>query len=129
MSTKRIFFLVSFAVVLCFALIGGVASAARAGIGDDVCPNANGENTNTCPPGQVGVAYSITFKLPAGQGCSPGEDVWSILGGGSPPGLSMSSSGTLSGTPTQAGAFSFFIQMALPDTPNCKARGTRRSEG
>ena len=89
-----------------------------------MCPNANGENTNTCPPGQVGVAYSITFKLPEGQGCSPGEDVWSIIGGGSPPGLSMSSSGTLSGTPTQPGAFSFFIQMALPDTPNCSSRDT-----
>ena len=36
----------------------------------------------------------------------------------------MSSSGTLSGTPTQAGAFSFFIQMALPDTPNCSSRDT-----
>jgi len=31
----------------------------------------------------------------------------------------MSSSGTLSGTPTQAGTFFFFIQMALPDNPNC----------
>jgi large repetitive protein len=119
LSTKRIFLLVSFAVALGFALVGGVTSDARAGIGDDVCPDANGEDTNTCPPGQVGVAYSITFKLPEGQGCSPGDDVWSIVAGASPPGLSMSSSGTLSGTPTQAGTFFFFIQMALPDNPNC----------
>ncbi len=119
MSRKRAVILFSFAVALSFALIGGIASDARAGIGDDVCPDAHGENTNTCPPGQVGVAYSITFKLPEGQGCSPGDDVWSIVGGEAPPGLSMSSSGTLSGTPTQAGAFFFFIQMALPDTPNC----------
>ena len=119
LNTKRLFLLVSFVVALGFALVGGVVSDASAGIGDDVCPDAHGENTNTCPPGQVGVAYSITFKLPEGQGCSPGEDVWSIVGGNSPPGLSMSSSGTLSGTPTQAGAFFFYIQMALPDTPNC----------
>ncbi len=119
LNTKRLFLLVSFVVALGFALVGGVVSDARAGIGDDVCPDAHGENTNTCPPGQVGVAYSITFKLPEGQGCSPGEDVWSIIGGDSPPGLSMSSSGTLSGTPTQAGAFFFYIQMALPDNPNC----------
>jgi large repetitive protein len=119
LSTKRIFLLVSFAVALGLALIGGVASDARAGIGDDVCPDAHGEDTNTCPPGQVGVAYSITFKLPEGQGCSPGDDTWSIVAGASPPGLSMSSSGTLSGTPTQAGTFFFFIQMALPDNPNC----------
>ena len=104
-------------VALAFAL-GGV-SEAGAGIGDDVCPDAHGEDTNTCPPGQVGVPYSITFKLPEGQGCSPGDDVWSVGGGSAPPGLSMSSSGTLSGTPTQAGAFVFDIQMALPDTPNC----------
>jgi hypothetical protein len=118
-SMKRIFLIVSFAVALGFALIGGVVSDARAGIGDDVCPDAHGEDTNTCPPGQVGVPYSITFKLPEGQGCSPGDDVWSIVAGASPPGLSMSSSGTLSGTPTQAGTFFFFIQMALPDNPNC----------
>jgi hypothetical protein len=31
----------------------------------------------------------------------------------------MSTSGTLSGTPTQAGTFHFFVQMALPDNPNC----------
>ena len=85
LNTKRLFLLVSFVVALGFALVGGVVSDASAGIGDDVCPDAHGENTNTCPPGQVGVAYSITFKLPEGQGCSPGEDVWSIVGGNSPP--------------------------------------------
>lgn len=106
-------------LVLAAAVALGIVSSASPGIGDDVCPNANGENTNTCPPGQVGVFYSITFRLPEGQGCSPGDDVWSIIAGTSPPGLSMSSSGTLSGIPTQAGTFKFFIQMALPDTPSC----------
>ena len=106
-------------IVALVSFAGVPLSDASAGIGDDVCPDVHGEDTNTCPPGQVGVPYSITFKLPEGQGCSPGEDVWSIVAGEAPPGLSMSSSGTLSGTPTQAGAFAFFIQMALPDTPNC----------
>jgi hypothetical protein len=110
-------FLIASVVALAFTV--GTVSEARAGIGDDVCPDARGEDTNTCPTGQVGVPYSITFKLPEGQGCSPGDDVWSVVGGAAPPGLSMSSSGTLSGTPTQAGAFVFDIQMALPDTPNC----------
>jgi putative Ig domain-containing protein len=31
----------------------------------------------------------------------------------------MSSRGTLSGTPTQAGIFRFYIQIALPDYPGC----------
>jgi hypothetical protein len=110
-------FLIASVVALAFTV--GTVSDARAGIGDDVCPDARGEDTNTCPTGQVGVPYSITFRLPEGQGCSPGDDVWSVVGGAAPPGLSMSSSGTLSGTPTQAGAFVFDIQMALPDTPNC----------
>jgi len=105
--------------VVALAFLVGAVSDARAGIGDDVCPDTHGEDTNTCPPGQVGVPYSITFKLPEGQGCGPEQDSWSIIGGNAPPGLSMSSSGTLSGTPTQAGTFAFFIQMALPDTPNC----------
>ncbi len=65
----------------------------------------------------MGVFYSITFKLPPGDGCGPGFDVWSIISGTSPPGLSMSTTGTLSGTPTQGGTFKFFIQMALPDIP------------
>lgn len=110
-------FLLVAVVVLAFAV--GAVSGARAGIGDDVCPDAHGEDTNTCPPGQVAVPYSITFKLPEGQGCGPDQDSWSIVGGAAPPGLSMSSSGTLAGTPTQAGTFVFDIQMALPDTPNC----------
>lgn len=119
MGRRRLSALFGVIAIVAFAFTAGAVSDARAGIGDDVCPDARGEDTNTCPPGQVGVPYSITFKLPEGQGCSPGDDVWSIVGGESPPGLSMSSSGTLAGTPAQAGAFVFDIQMALPDTPNC----------
>ncbi len=123
MGRRRLTALFGVVAVVALAFVVGAISDARAGIGDDVCPDAHGEDTNTCPPGQVGVPYSITFKLPEGQGCGPGQDSWSVVGGAAPPGLSMSSSGTLSGTPTQAGAFVFDIQMALPDTPNCN--GTR----
>jgi hypothetical protein len=120
MSAKRLLLILAVAA----AATLGLASSARSGIGDDVCPNANGENTNTCPTGQVGVFYSITFKLPPGDGCAPGQDVWSIISGTSPPGLSMSKRGTLSGTPTQAGTFKFYIQMALPDIPG-ECNGTK----
>lgn len=119
MGRGRFWALFGLVALVALAFAAAAVTDARAGIGDDVCPDANGENTNTCPPGRVGVSYSITFKLPEGQGCSPGEDVWSIVGGQAPPGLSMSSGGTLSGTPTQAGTFVFDIQMALPDTPTC----------
>gem|GEM_PF-3226917 len=119
MGGRRLAALFGLVAVVALAFTVGAVSDARAGIGDDVCPDAHGEDTNTCPAGRVGVPYSITFKLPEGQGCSPGDDVWSVVGGAAPPGLSMSSSGTLSGTPTQAGTFAFDIQMALPDTPSC----------
>jgi len=123
MGRRRLTALFGVVAVVALAFMVGAISGARAGIGDDVCPDAHGEDTNTCPPGQVGVPYSITFKLPEGQGCGPGQDSWSVVGGAAPPGLSMSSSGTLSGPPTQAGVFVFDIQMSLPDTPNCN--GTR----
>ncbi len=119
MSPKRLLLLLALASAVAMVAV----PSASPGIGDDVCPNAHGENTNTCPTGQVGVFYSITFRLPEGQGCAPGDDVWSILSGTSPPGLTMSTRGTLSGTPTQAGVFRFYIQMALPDYPGCN--GTR----
>ena len=112
-----------FLVISFFAVALGAAAAlvsdATAGIGDAACPNASGEGTNTCPPGQVGVAYSIKFDLPPGSGCSPGDDTWTIIAGTLPPGLTLSSDGTLSGAPTQAGLFKFWVEMRLPDNDQC----------
>ncbi|CAN5225195.1 hypothetical protein BH20ACT13_BH20ACT13_05940 [soil metagenome] len=72
MTLRRVLVISLFAVAL--ATAAAIVSDATAGIGDAACPNASGENTNTCPPGQVGVAYSIKFDLPPGSGCSPGDD-------------------------------------------------------
>lgn len=64
---------------------------------------------DTSPPrGQVGVAYSFTFEMDAGSGTPPIK--WSITSGSLPPGLSLSDEGTVSGTPTQAGTFNFYVQ-------------------
>ena len=63
------------------------------------------------PSGTVGAAYSYTFKLSPGSG-SPGV-TWSISSGALPPGLSLHGNdrtATVSGTPTQAGSFSFYLQ-------------------
>src|SRR5438477_448325 len=57
------------------------------------------------PGGTVGSAYSAT--LSASGGTSPYS--WSVSSGTLPTGLSLSSSGTLSGTPTVAGAFPFTV--------------------
>lgn len=64
------------------------------------------------PSGTVGVPYSFTFSLSPGSG-SPGAS-WSISSGALPPGLSLSSNdrtGLVYGTPTQPGAYSFYLKV------------------
>ena len=66
----------------------------------------------TPPAGTVGVPYSFTFSLSPGSG-SPGAS-WSISSGALPPGLALSSNdhtALVYGTPTQAGAFSFYLKV------------------
>lgn len=63
--------------------------------------------TTTLPDGRVGVAYSQTLQATGGQ--TP--YVWSIISGSLPAGLSLSSAGVISGTPTTAGSsVSFTVQ-------------------
>jgi hypothetical protein len=59
--------------------------------------------TTTLPTGQVGAGYSSSVE--ATGGAAP--YTWSVVGGALPPGLGLSSRGTISGTPTAAGQFSF----------------------
>jgi large repetitive protein len=62
--------------------------------------------------GTVGVPYSYTFSLSPGSGSAGAS--WSISSGVLPPGLALSSNdrtGTVYGTPTQAGSFRFYIKV------------------
>jgi uncharacterized protein (TIGR03437 family) len=63
--------------------------------------------TSPLPQGTVGVAYSQT--LSATGGASP--YTWSVASGALPGGLALASSGTISGTPATAGAYSFTVQV------------------
>jgi hypothetical protein len=93
------------------------------GIADEPCPTVAGENTNTCPAGTVGVPYTIQFKEAEGSGCGPGKQKFTVDSGTFPPGLSLASSGHVSGTPTQAGSFEFYIKIAEPlGEPGCAGR-------
>jgi|HubBroStandDraft_2_1064218.scaffolds.fasta_scaffold45451_1 hypothetical protein len=74
------------------------------GYGNEVCPLA--VTTATLPGGTVGTAYSQAL---AGTG-GAGTYTWTETGA-LPAGLTLSTAGTLSGTPTAAGAFSFTVTM------------------
>jgi hypothetical protein len=93
------------AVLAAFALVPG---AAALDIADGTPPN-----------GTVGVPYSYTLHMSEGSGSYP--MTWGISSGALPPGLSLRASedtrsGTISGTPTQAGSFRFYVQ--VKDKPN-----------
>jgi large repetitive protein len=74
--------------------------------------------TNTVPNGTVGVSYSTTIV--AGGGSPP--YTYSLFSGSLPQGLSLSSSGLLSGTPTAAGAYTFTVKVT--DSVNSTATKT-----
>jgi len=59
------------------------------------------------PQASLGVQYAVTF---AASGGNP-PYVWTIAGGQVPPGLSLSQSGALSGTPAAAGTYTFDVRV------------------
>jgi hypothetical protein len=64
-------------------------------------------STTSVPNGNVGAAYSST--LAATGGTSP--YTWSVSSGALPPGLTLSTTGAISGTPTTSGSYSFAVQV------------------
>jgi hypothetical protein len=109
---KRLFAL----VVLACAVAGVLVSAAPAGSISDIDPCPRGSNGNLiCPVGTEGIAYSIKFHGDEDPICAPGDDKWYAANGSVPPGLTLADNGQLSGTPTQAGTYSFWLELKLPD--------------
>jgi hypothetical protein len=69
--------------------------------------------TASVPNGITGQAYSST--LIAANGTAP--YAWTLTGGTLPAGLSLSSSGTISGTPTTVGTYSFTVKVTDSSSP------------
>jgi putative Ig domain-containing protein len=86
-----------------------VPSAGALTFPDDVCPVQTGGTIKICPQGTVGKAYSYQLRGREGTGCVPYVTFRAI--GSLPPGLSLSSSGLISGTPTQIGDYTFWVEM------------------
>ena len=97
---------------LCFAVTGSTASALD--LETDVKP----------PPGEVGTPY--TFEFAAEEGCVPYR--FSYLNGTVPPGLRITVDGKLTGTPTEAGSFNFWVGLddaSGPTNPFCQVPSTQ----
>ena len=118
-------------LVSIFVLVASLALAATApggGISDEPCLNIAGENTNTCPAGVIGAPYLLKFVEREGSGCGPGRQTFHLDSGELPPRLAVASDGTLSGVPTQAGTFQFYVEMREPqdDPVHCAGKRTQK---
>ena len=69
--------------------------------------------TSSLPNGTLGTVYSSTISIAGGVA----PYTWSVFSGNLPAGLSLSSNGTISGTPTSTGTFNFTIQVADSSSP------------
>ncbi len=69
------------------------------------------------PVGTVGSAYSFAFG--GAGGCGPALPYqYSVISGSLPPGLALASTGLVSGTPTQAGSWSFWVDLSDQNPPS-----------
>jgi hypothetical protein len=73
-------------------------------------------STSSLPQGVVNSSYSATLQ--ASGGIQP--YTWAVSGGSLPGGLTLSPTGTISGTPTASGTFSFSVTVTDSETPTAK---------
>src|SRR6476661_2684311 len=86
-------------ILVVLAAVAAIGAPAAQAFGFDDGVNPTG--------GTVGTPYDFTFK--GRNGCPP--YIFVLVSGGLPPGLSMDSNGHVTGTPTQAGDFSFWLEL------------------
>jgi plastocyanin domain-containing protein len=65
-------------------------------------------DTTSLPPGAVTAPYRQALGVSGGTG----PYAWSVVPGTLPPGLSLSATGTISGTPTASGSYAFTVTVA-----------------
>jgi hypothetical protein len=117
-SPKRFLFL----LVLAFVAFAMLPASAGAGNFDEERMGCSGENPATCPTGTVGQPYSVEIWLLPREAGSRGEDYGCATfraNGSFPPGLSVTDEGYITGTPTQAGNFAFYLEVHYNKNPGC----------
>jgi len=90
------------------ALAGGVAVLLAAVAVGRASAGGYTDASYLTPRGTVGRPYTHRVEWKPGNGCPPYS--YAVVGGDVPPGLSLSSDGYLTGVPTRAGEFSFYIR-------------------
>ncbi len=107
-----------FLVAVLVAIVAGVAATvAHALAFNDADPCRDNQPLFVCPQGTVEASYSITFK--SDGGCGPALPYqYRVVNGALPPGLSLASSGTISGQPTTAGAYQFWVELSDENPPS-----------
>jgi hypothetical protein len=105
-------------VVLAAALATVVATVAHGLAFDDSAPCPVGaEQVYTCPGGTVDMQYSV--QIVSRGGCGPALPYqYRILNGALPSGISLSTSGLLSGRPTTAGNYRFWVELSDENPPS-----------
>ena len=91
---------------------------------DTPCVETGEARSRVCPAGVVGTPYAI--RLDGEGGCGPDPNVpgsglpyqFRLLSGSVPFGLSLDKDGSIHGTPTQAGTWSFWIELSDEDPPS-----------
>src|SRR5438093_13686183 len=98
----------AFALAFFVAALAGAADGPAGGIADEPCGNVGGENTNTCPAGELGTPYSLRFVEEDGNGCGPGQQTFHLDAGVLPPHVTVVAAVTVSAIPTPVGTFQFY---------------------
>ena len=114
MVVKRLFLGVVLALSAAIVLVPGAA----AGNFDEARMGCSGEDPGICAPGTEGVPYSMPIELlgDEDEACS----VTKVTGGTFPPGLTVfSDEMRISGTPTRAGTYDFYLTVTYDRQGSC----------
>jgi Putative Ig domain len=113
-------------VLLLAATVAAVATpdAFALRFADTPCVETGEARSRVCPAGVVGSPYAI--RLDGEGGCGPDTNVpgsglpyqFRVLSGTMPPGLFLDRDGSIHGIPTQAGTWSFWIELSDEDPPS-----------